>query len=228
MRAIIFANGILSDPAQAHLVLRPGDLVIAANGGAKHLQKMGLLPDVLIGDFDSLSAAEVEALHLAGTQVIRLPARKDFTDLELAIQHALSAGASQVLILGALGNRWDQTLANLLLAASAEYAGVQISLLDDLQELCLLRAGRLQPIAGQPGDTVSLIPLCGDAHGITTQDLEYPLRDETLYFGSTRGVSNVLLSETASVTVREGMVMCVVIHQASNHQAGQSGSLSYH
>ena len=212
MRAVIFANGSITDLTQAQAVLRAGDVLIAADGGARHLQTLELSPDILIGDFDSLSAEELDALHASGSQLIQHPSRKDSTDLELAIQHALSLGAGEVLVLGALGHRWDQTLANLLLAAWEGFSTAQISLLDGAQELRLLRPGQSLQINGKPGDTVSLIPLCGDAHGILTRNLEYPLNDETLHFGSTRGISNVLLADTASVSLHEGMLMVVVIH----------------
>ena len=75
---------------------------------------------------------------------------------------------------GRLGARWDQTLANLLLPASEVFSGVHIRLLDGLQEVFLLRAGESAEVTGSPGDTVSLIPLGGDAQGVTTDGLEYP------------------------------------------------------
>lgn len=211
-RAVIFANGVLSDPASARAALAGGDVVIAADGGARHCRELGIKPDYLIGDFDSLEPSELEQFEAEGVNILRHPARKDYTDLELAIRHAHSLGANEILVLGALGRRWDQTLANLLLPAAGEYAGLQMRLLDAAQEVLLARSGSQLTLHGQPGDTVSLIPLGGDAHGITTHGLEYPLQQETLYFGTTRGVSNALLSETAMVQLEQGMLLCVVIH----------------
>ncbi len=213
MRTVVFANGLIADLPHARAVLAPNDVVVAADGGARHLQALGIRPQVLIGDFDSLGPGEVEAMRLAGTEVIQHPARKDFTDLELALLHAVEQGADEILVLGALGNRWDQTLANLLLAASERFSGTPVILLDGPQELRLLRGGEKLALRGRPGDTVSLIPLFGDAVGVATHGLEYPLRGEDLSFGSTRGVSNVLLGEPASVSLREGILMCVIIHQ---------------
>ena len=211
-RAVLFANGALSDPAAARAALANGDIVIAADGGARHCRALGIRPDYLIGDFDSLETSEVEQFEAEGVRVLRHPARKDYTDLELAIRHAHSLGVDEILVLGALGKRWDQTLANLLLPAAEEYASLQLHLLDGAQEVLLLRGGGQLTLHGQSGDTVSLIPLGGDAHGITTEGLEYPLRGETLHFGSTRGVSNTLLSETATVQLDQGMLLCVLIH----------------
>jgi thiamine pyrophosphokinase len=212
LRAVVFANGVLSDPYKSISKIRPDDILIAADGGALHTEALGLTPDVVIGDFDSLEGEELSRLEASGAKVIRHPARKDYTDLELALQHARDLGADQILVIAALGNRWDQTLANLLLPASDSFTQVDIRLLDGLQEIFLVKAGQTVEIHGQPGDTLSLIPLYGDAHGITTQGLEYPLQEGTLSFGSTRGISNVLLKSVAKVDLREGLLVGVLIH----------------
>ena len=208
-RAVIFANAELADPALARAALRPDDWLIAADGGTRHCRALGLVPDVVIGDFDSLAAGELAALQNGETQLILYPVRKDRTDLELALRFAVEGGAKDILVFGALGVRWDQTLANLLLLTLPELSSARVRLLDGKQQIYLIR--RKSTIEGQPGDTVSLIPMRGDARGVTTHGLEYPLDDGTLPFGTTLGVSNVLLGESATVEVGEGLVMCVVI-----------------
>ena len=212
-RAVIFANGRLQNAAQARDAVRSGDLLIAADGGAQHCLALGLTPAIVIGDFDSLSGPELEELITRGAQLIQHPAHKDFTDLELALQHAKGLGIEEVLILGALGSRWDQTVANLLLPVSADLASIHISILDGPQQVFILHPGRQFQFHGKKGDTLSLIPLCGDAQGVVTSGLEYPLRDETLFFGATRGVSNVLTADTARVSLSSGTLLCVLIHQ---------------
>lgn len=211
-RVVIFANGAFSHPEAARAALRPGDVLIAADGGARLCRQLGLTPAILIGDFDSLDEGELAYFEARGSLIVRHPARKDYTDLELALRHALALGAEDILIFAALGARWDHTLANLLLPAAADLAHARIRLADGPQEVMLLRGGSTLEISGQPGDTVSLIPLSGDAHGITTRGLEYPLNDGTLIFGGTRGISNVLLERTATVSLRQGLLLCVVIH----------------
>lgn len=212
LRAVIFANGILSESTNATQLIQPGDVLIAADGGARHCLALNLTPQAVIGDFDSLETDELALLNNAGAQVIRHPARKDFTDLELAIEHALTIGADNILILGALGRRWDQTLANLLLPAAESFSGATIRLVDEFQEIIYIRSGDSVEITGNPGDTASLIPLAGNARGITTSGLEYPLEKGTLHFGSTRGISNVLQGNRATVSVEEGLLLCVLIH----------------
>ena len=208
-RTIIFANGVLSDPAAARAAIEPGDQLVAADGGLRHLQSLGLRPDVLIGDLDSVEAGDAEAVLKAGGRVELFPVRKDKTDLELAVGLAQAEGAGDILIFGALGGRWDQTLANLLLLAQAEFRAARIRLVDGAQQIYLIQASTR--IEGRPGDTVSLISLQGDARGVTTDGLEYPLKDGQLPFGSTLGISNVLVGEQGSVSVRDGLVACIVI-----------------
>ena len=212
MRAVIFANGNLEYPLEAQAAIQPGDLVIAADGGAHHCQTIGISPAIVVGDLDSLNAGILEHLQASGTDIFRYPARKDYTDLELALQLAVERGVDVILVFGALGARWDQTLANLLLPASAAFRGVQIRLEDGPQEIILALSNQINRLDGKPGDTVSLIPLGGDTEGITTQGLEYPLEDETLFFGSTRGISNVLLDENATVFIKKGLLLCIIIH----------------
>jgi thiamine pyrophosphokinase len=210
-RTIIFANGQLTDPAAARAVIRPTDRLIAADGGLHHLAALGLWPHVLIGDLDSVAPAQAAAAAAAGARLEQFPPRKDQTDLELAVRLAAAEGAADIWIFGALGARWDQTLANLLLLAHPDFRALRLRLVDGAQQIYLIQDRTV--IDGQPGDTVSLIALNGIADGVTTEGLEYPLDRGRLALGSTLGVSNVLLGTQATVTVAAGLVACVVIGQ---------------
>ncbi|HIE37724.1 MAG TPA: thiamine diphosphokinase [Anaerolineales bacterium] len=210
MRAVIFANGRFPDPAAHRHLLRPDDLVVAADGGAAHARALGVTPYVVIGDLDSLEPDLRAELAEAGAQFLTRSPAKDETDLELALLYAVRQGAEEVLILGALGGRIDQTVANLLLLAHPALAGVRVRVIEGAQTAFLIRDEAL--IEGRPGDTVSLIPLGGDARGVTAEGLRWPLREGTLRFGPARGVSNILLGRQARVHVREGMLLCVITH----------------
>ena len=208
---MIVANGELGPGARqaARALVRPGDRVIAADGGALHCRALGLTPETVIGDFDSLTPPDLAALEAAGARLVRHPVRKDQTDLELAVRWAVETGADDIVVLAALGGRWDQTLANLLLPALPGLGQARLRLVDGDQQIYLIRGkGRIE---GRPGDTVSLIPIGGEARGVTTDGLDYPLQRGTLPFGSTLGVSNALSAEAATVTVEVGTVLCVVI-----------------
>jgi len=210
MRAIIFANGRLDDTQRARDLVHDDDLIIAVDGGTRRAWEVGVEPQCVIGDLDSLTPAEEERLRASGARIIRFSPRKDETDLELALLRAAFEGAESIVVLAALGGRLDHTVANLLLLALPELDGIDVRVVEGLQVAFLVRDEAA--IEGQPGDTVSLIPLGGDAVGVTTEGLEWRLNDETLHFGPARGVSNALIAERASVRVRQGQLLCVVTH----------------
>jgi thiamine pyrophosphokinase len=214
MRAVIFANGEIRDADRLRSLLRADDWIIAADGGAKHCRRLGLTPAVLIGDLDSLSPAEARRQERAGVDVIRFPQAKDYTDLELALRHAAEHGVDEVLILGGLGGRWDQTMANLLLPASREFTHLRVTFQDRDDEIRLLSGGETVTLDGASGDVVSLMAVGASAEGVTTTGLAYPLTDEGLALGSTRGVSNVIAGQPCRVSLRRGVLLCFHSRQA--------------
>ncbi|MDY7041937.1 MAG: thiamine diphosphokinase [Chloroflexota bacterium] len=207
MRAAVMVGGEIHDSSTCTSFLRFADLIVAADGGAQHVLRLGFVPHVVVGDMDSLDGEQAERLRQAGCRLLPHPVRKNETDSELAILHAVEQGVDEITILGALGGRLDHTMANVLLLSLPELRGVRVRLVDGQQEAILIQdEGTIQ---GRVGDTVSLLPVAGDAEGITTQGLEYALNDSTLIFGRTRGVSNVLTAPTARVRLRKGALLCV-------------------
>jgi len=220
MRTIIFANGEFHHAERARELLPSADRIIAADGGTRHALAAGVTPHVVIGDLDSISSDELAIVEAAGSQIVRHSPRKDETDLELALLYAARRGATEIVVLAALGGRLDQTIANLLLLALPELRGLDVRVVEGPQTAFLIHAGRDGArIDGHPGDTVSLIPLGGDALGVTAEGLEWPLRDDTLRFGPARGVSNVLAGEQAWVHVRAGLLLCVVMHVTGSRES---------
>jgi thiamine pyrophosphokinase len=215
-RAIIFANGQMEALPPAISELFPGDVIIAANGGTLHCKKLGIMPEVIIGDFDSLATEDITSFRAAGVELIQYSSHKDETDLELALQLALDRNLNRVFILGAMGARWDMTIANVLLAAQDKFSAMDIRLLDGSQELSILRGEGKVDIQGRQGDSLSLIPIHGDAIGVSTYGLEYSLKDEKLYFGSPRGVSNVILADHAQLSIREGVLLVCLMKRQNN------------
>jgi thiamine pyrophosphokinase len=211
IRAVIFTNGAPPDGAAVRRWLRPGDWLICADGGARAALALGLKPDVVIGDLDSLDGMRQTQLKALGCRLIVYPAAKDWTDLELALKLAVEEGASDILILGGLGGRIDQEMANILLLLLPELDGIPAQIADERQELFVTRGEAT--IAGQAGDTVSLIPLGGDVTGIVTSGLLYPLKNEPLLSGPARGISNVMTGDVARVTLTSGALLVVHSHQ---------------
>ena len=208
MRAVIFVNGTILDYTQLVRWLRPDDYLIAADGGARHCAALGILPAVLVGDLDSITPELLAEYEQAGVAIERHPPRKDETDLELAVRRAVADGATEILLLGALGGRLDQTLANLLLPARQEWT-VPILLADGRQLARVVRGGESVTIRGAEGDTVSVVPMSAEVTGITYTGLEYPLVDATLRLGSTQGVSNRMAGESATIRIASGILLVV-------------------
>ncbi len=213
MRSVIFANGVFNPSGDVLKTVHPDDLIIAADGGAVHCLAMGIAPDVVVGDFDSLSPDQLNRLKASGTDIIRHPVRKDDTDLELALKLSVDRGADEILIFGALGNRWDMTTANIFMLAAPTLAQCRVRIIHGFQEIMLLREMTTHRIRGRVGDTLSLVPLSGDVQGITLGGLEYPLHDDRLQFAATRGISNVLVADAATIYFKQGQLLCILTRQ---------------
>ena len=212
-RLIIFANGLVPQLASASRLIQAGDVLIAADGGTRHALSLGLFPSIVIGDLDSLTPDDHQQLDVKGVEIRQYPREKDETDLELAFQYALIAGYRELLVIGALGGRLDQTLGNLSLLTMPEFAALDARFDDGVEEAFFVR-GRCE-LHGQPADIVSLIPWGTPVTGIRTEGLRWPLQDETLFPERTRGISNEMLCETALISKRTGRLLVLHHRQPS-------------
>jgi thiamine pyrophosphokinase len=210
--AIVLAGGDPVAPGTRSL-LPNAELVVAADSGVHNAAALGLHVDIVVGDLDSADPAIVDAAVAQGARVERHPAEKDATDLELALLTAEAEGAREVMVVGGAGGRLDHLLANLVLLASPRFANLEITALVGEARVTVIRPDRAPAeLRDQPGAFLTLIPLGGDAVGITTSGLQYPLDDEDLAAGTTRGVSNVFEAENATVAVRDGVLLAVQPH----------------
>ncbi len=213
MKALIFANGEpnngpMVQRALSHARVDASYRVIAADGGARIAGYFGLRIDELVGDMDSLTPEEVAMFARSGVHIHRFPPEKNQTDLELALHQAAGDGCQWIRIIGGLGGRFDQMMANVYLMALPELAACDLEMVADKQSLRVLHPGQ-HSISGAPDDTISLIPLKSDVTGIVTDGLQYALDHETLYFGPARGVSNVMQTAQASVSLASGLLLLV-------------------
>lgn len=212
MKALIVADGDMPSAAAVARIL--GDvapeLVIAADGGALKATVLGLAPQLVVGDADSLSPAAADELRRAGAEVVVHPAAKNESDTELAVREAVRRGASTIVVIGAFGGaRLEHTVANLLLLALPDLRGLDVCLADGASTVRLLEPDAPLTITGEPGDYVSLLPLTPSVDGVTTSGLEFPLSDEPLHQGPARGLSNQMSDQTATVTLRSGRLLII-------------------
>ena len=209
-RAFLFANGELKQTAWLKEILSAADFLIAVDGGLNYLQSLDLAPQLLIGDLDSVNAEQVQWAKALGASVEKFPIAKNETDLELALLAAHRLGYRELVVVAGLGGRLDQTLGNLSLLRLPELHDCQVRFEDGDEELFLIRSET--ELHGASGDIVSLLPLWEEVTGVLTEELLYPLRRETLYPERTRGISNVMISSKARVSITTGQLLCIHTH----------------
>lgn len=208
-RTVVVVAGGERAPATAPSL--PADaVVVAADSGVDYALALGLPIDVAIGDFDSVSTAGLERARAAGARIDAHPAAKDMTDLELALDEARRLDATDLIVLGVGGGRLDHLLANLLVLASPQFAPCRVTAYAGAARVHVVRGGELAAVLeGAAGELVTVLPVGGPALGITTTGLEYPLHHEDLAAGTSRGVSNVVVSHPVTVGLDEGTVLVV-------------------
>jgi len=207
MTGLIICSGSIVDYTYILKYFEKSDFIICADGGAQHLKKLGILPHVLVGDFDSISESDFDSLIKSGVEVIKFPAQKDTTDTELAVQLAIERGCEEVILLGATGTRLDHTMANVFLLRILLEAGKKGILADEHNEIEMINKNI--SLVREKDINISLVPVGGRVTGVTTEGLYYPLKDATLEFGTTWGVSNEFSEDMAGVTIKEGLLLVI-------------------
>jgi thiamine pyrophosphokinase len=205
--AIVFAAAPLSPTPRLRRRLARLDrpFVIAADDGATTAFAFGLTPDLVIGDLDSLARATREQLERTKVPIEHFPRDKDATDGQLAVERALQANPRELWLVGFLGGpRLDQAFANVQLLSCIT---VKTVLVDERNEATLVRGGAQETWAPESGEIVSLLPLSEEAAGVSTRGLRWSLRDESLRFGDTRGVSNEPNATEVSVRLASGLLL---------------------
>ncbi|RCW50944.1 thiamine diphosphokinase [Paenibacillus prosopidis] len=205
-RIVICTGGQLGAWALEHI--KAGDLLIGADSGARFLISQGLRPDIAIGDFDSVSAEELAIIRSSSGQTIACdPVDKDYTDTEMAVRLSLDMQPSELVLLGALGTRFDHSLANVHLLALAAKQNVRATIIDEHNKITLATEQIMIQKQGYPN--VSLLPLTMQVKGITLTGFQYPLTDAALTIGQSLGISNVLTAPTGTIQLSEGLLLII-------------------
>jgi len=226
MKAVIFANGIMNQWPQGFELSPERDLIIAADGGFNHCRQYKVMPHIIVGDMDSINPADLPTHGRGDVEIHRFPARKDETDLHLALRMAIDRNADEIVILGALGARWDMTFSNVLILLSPFLQCVPVRILESQYEFLCLHDRQKIDLEETPGHTVSLIPLAGPVTGIRLRGFVFPLDNETLPVGTTRGISNLFKDEKAEIEI-EGGHLLVIIDRKQDNRKLMAGSPGY-
>ncbi len=208
-KIIIISNGRLGNPGFFHkrLAAMASFLTICCDGGIRHLEKLKIMPDVIMGDMDSANAARLDDYAAGGAKILKYPPDKDATDTQLALEYALGLKPEAIEIWGALGGRIDHALANLFLFNLGKKAGIKISLIDEFCEIFI--AEKENTFAEAVGQTVSLFALSSQAEGVVLQGFQYSLDNETLEMNNPRGISNIIVSSPATINISSGSLLVV-------------------
>ena len=182
------------------------DRVIACDLGFEYAKKMGISPDVVLGDFDSYDA---ENVRKEGFLPIIYPSKKDDSDTMLAIKHAISKGFDDIVITCALGGRTDHMLANIQSLSYAKEQGANVTIVGDKETITVI-SKETKEITGNPGDTFSLFSLTDECKNVTIKGSEYDVEDITLNNSFPLGLSNKLQKEKAAISLSEGMLLVIV------------------
>lgn len=206
---LLLAGGSGPGPELLSALPAAGVRCIAADSGLDHARALGLRPELVVGDLDSVSPAGLAWAEAEGIAIERHPVDKAQTDLELALARAVALAPDRILVAGIGGGRLDHFLANIGVLASPRWAAVALDGWIDGARIAVVHPGRRRVLEGAAGDLLSLLPINGDAVGVTVTGVVWPLAGDTLGASSSRGVSNVFTQVTAVVELIGGTLVAV-------------------
>lgn len=212
--ACIVLNGMIDDYEhfRQYIISKEYNKIIAVDGGTNHLYKAGILPNYVIGDLDSIEDSIYENCKEKGVEFIKFPSKKNETDSELAILKAIEDGIMCIDIFGAFGGRIDHELANVQLLYYILKKGIFARMVSSTTEVYVVENDELI-LEGEKGDIVSILPLKGDANGVTLKNLEYTLDEFDMEYSIPRGISNIMIDDFCYIDVRDG---CLVVIKIKN------------
>ncbi|WLR52760.1 thiamine diphosphokinase [Bacillus tianshenii] len=206
MRALVFSGGRLGEWAVSYI--KEDDLIIGVDAGAAFLAKRKVRFQSALGDFDSVTLEEIELVKKYASEFQSCdPVMKDLTDTEMGMRTVLEKGASEILILGGLGTRFDHSLANVHLLRTALAHQVRCKIIDSYNQIQLTKDELMITTDGYP--YVSLLPLTHTVKGVTLEGFQYPLHNASLEMGMSLGISNVLNAKQGKISVKEGELLVI-------------------
>jgi thiamine pyrophosphokinase len=206
-KCVIVSGGLLEDDVYHRQILQEAEMVICADSGARHALRLGITPNFVVGDLDSLAEAERKELKMRGVKFIKYPCEKDYADTFYALLKALELGYHQIVLVACLGERFDHALSNIMLLALPQVRNLDVRILEPYQEIFLVKPK--MKIIGQKGETISLLPLSDEVTGITTSGLYYQVPEGKFTMGFPLGVSNVFIDEVVDLSLEKGLLLAI-------------------
>lgn len=208
MKALIFAGAKIANYDFCKPYLQDVDMVIGCDRGLHHVKALGLVPNYIVGDFDSVDKNVLDEFLEMGIPVFQFPTQKDETDMQLGIEIAVEKGATDLILFGGIGDRFDHTLANAHLLLGLLKKGIRARLVDEKNCVELINQSLL--VEGEIGSLVSTIPLSMMVRGLTLEGFEYPLTNRDLALDDELlAVSNVLSEKVGKISLKEGYLLVI-------------------
>ncbi len=207
-KAVIFLHGDKTDVSRVKGYIDEKTLLIGCDGGTKYLLSLEFYPHAVVGDMDSINNELKKDLGNKKVTFISYPTKKDNTDAELALLYAIKLGCKEIILAGILGTRIDHMLATIFMLSQKQFAKLHIKIIEGNQDIYVVR--KKIKLTGKKGDTISIIPI-SDVRGVTTKNLQYVLKDASLPFGTTRGISNVFTKNETEISLKKGTIL--VVHE---------------
>lgn len=207
MDGLIIGSGTITNYKNLERLVNKNNFIVCADGGVNHILKINRLPDIVLGDLDSIGTKELDVLKKNKIKIERFPVMKNKTDMELCVDFLLGKSCKNIGIVGATGTRLDHTISNLLLLQKIYKEGVKASIFDDNNKVSYTE----DSIGLNKADNtyVSIVPLDNSGAVVSLEGLLYPLKHEKIDFASTFGVSNELVGEKGEIIVHEGSVLVI-------------------
>jgi thiamine pyrophosphokinase len=208
-RAIVFINGQLKGEASFyHQFITSEDFIACADGGANYTYQLGLLPDLIVGDLDSLTEDRITYYKNQGVKFDRYPVEKDKTDTQLLLEQLIKTGYQEIIVFAALGNRLDHALGNIYLLEELARPEVAVKFISPEEQIELITEERI--VKGEEGKKLSLLPLTREVTGVKLTGVKYELQDGSFHRGDTLGMSNVVTANKAKIKLETGKLLMIL------------------
>jgi len=207
MNVLIVTNGNIVKHEKLKNAIPSADFIICADGGIKHMSKLGLMPDLIVGDFDSAKKDQLDYYIKSGVKLQRFSSDKDRTDTHIAVDYAIESGATNITLIGALGSRFDHSYANIMLLYRLMKLGINAKLIDNHNHIAI--SSETMEIEGIVGQVLSLLPFGGNACIAETLGLKYSINNRVLPLDDPYGISNIFALPRVVIRVKSGWVLAI-------------------
>lgn len=207
MKIALFGSGDMLNKEIVKNMIKDADYTICADGGVKHLLQCDLVPDMVVGDLDSINEKNLKIINDNNVKIQKFPTDKDYTDMELAVEHAIELGAKDIVLGGVIGTRMDHSMGNIMMLSSISNKGVKATIFDNHNEITILKDEKRK--FEKTHEYISILPLTNDGAIVSSQGLKYEVNNREFRYAALLGVSNEIVKDTCMITVHKGM--CAIL-----------------